>query len=115
MVTMIECEMVGEKGRMREQVCAPPHSSQSPGNLFDKPRVSKVAQLPPSVSTRFFHLTRLVVVVVLLLTISDFARARGCLVARASRYGARLAPATHGSERRVHFGGGGELPGVAMH
>jgi len=54
-------------------------------------------------------------VVVLLLTISDFARARGCLVARASRYGARLAPATHGSERRVHFGGGGELPGVAMH
>ena len=30
-------------------------------------------------------------------------------------YGARLAAATHGSERRVHFDGGGELPGVAMH
>ena len=30
-------------------------------------------------------------------------------------HGARLAPATHGSERRVHFDGGGELPGVAMH
>jgi hypothetical protein len=44
----------------------------------------------------------------LFLFVDSRARGRGT-------HGARLAPATHGSERRVHFDGGGELPGVAMH
>ena len=35
--------------------------------------------------------------------------------ARGVVYGAGLAPAIHGSERRMHFDGGSELFGIAMH
>ena len=73
----------------------------------------KSGPITPGTDSGFFILT--LVVGVYRQTISDFARA-SLRWSRARRaYGARLAPATHGSERRVHFGGGGELPGVAMH
>ena len=83
-------------------MCAQPHSAQSPGNLF----MSHGVKGGP-ISTRghghgFYIRLR--------------PRVQVTWVARArSRYGGRLAPATHCSERRVHFGGGDELPGVAMH